>query len=66
MNDPDRLLACILKFKAGLEEQDMSLPPGLAGMYGELLAYKKIREVLQVLGAEVIFFSGQNVPTCRS
>lgn len=59
MNNPGLLLQDILKLKGDLESQGMKLPPGLAGMYGEILAFRKMQEVLAGTKLSVEFFSGQ-------
>ncbi len=35
------------------------MPPGLAGMYGELLTFEKLREIFNDVDARVKYFSGQ-------
>lgn len=59
MKNPEVLLKDILRLKNDLEAQNMKLPPGLAGMYGEILAYKKLRQVFGGRGFTVTYFSGQ-------
>lgn len=59
MNNPPILLADILKLKMELEAQGMKLPPGFAGMYGEILAFQKMRRVFNGAKFSVNFFAGQ-------
>lgn len=59
MTNPKILLENILKLKKDLEFQGMKLPPGLAGMYGEILAFKKLQEIFRENRFSVKFFSGQ-------
>ncbi len=59
MKNPTVLLQDILKLKTDLEEQGMKLPPGLAGMYGEILAFQKMQEVFGKTKFAVNFFAGQ-------
>ncbi len=59
MKNPDLLLGDILRLKNDFIAEGIKLPPGLAGMYGELLAFKKMREIFLSSGAEVKYFSGQ-------
>lgn len=44
MKNPELLLRHIADFKKELERQGQKLPPGLAGLYGEFLAFKKIQD----------------------
>lgn len=59
MKNPTVLLQDILKLKTDLEAQGMKLPPGLAGMYGEILAFQKMQEVFGRTKVKVNFFAGQ-------
>lgn len=59
MNNPQILLTDISKLKTDLETQGMKLPPGLAGMYGEILVFQKMQEVFAKTKLSVEFFSGQ-------
>lgn len=58
MKDPQRLLNQLLKLKREFEDQGRQLPPGIAGTYGEILAYKKLKEKLGKY-VSVRLFSGQ-------
>jgi hypothetical protein len=58
MRNPTRILSQILKLKNELEVQGERLPPGLAGMYGEILAYRKLKEIFGKRFS-INFFSGQ-------
>lgn len=59
MNNPELLLQDILKLKGDLESQGMKLTPSLAGMYGEILAFQKIQEIITGTKLSIEFFSGQ-------
>ena len=49
--DPQLLREDILKLKKDFETAGLKLPPGLAGIYGELLVFEKLRDLL---GADAI------------
>lgn len=53
------LLEDILRLKKDLEVQNVSLPPGLAGMYGEFLVFEKLNKMFTKKGYTVQYFSGQ-------
>lgn len=59
MKNAKILLKDILKLKRDLESQKMNLPPGLAGMYGELLAFQKLQQVMKREKMKISYFSGQ-------
>lgn len=59
MNNATILLQDILRLKKDLEKQDMRLPPGLAGMYGEILVFQKIQKIFKKKGYIAKYFSGQ-------
>lgn len=59
MKNTQILLKSILKLKKDLEAQGLRLPPGLAGMYGEILAYEKLEKHFSKKGVETVYFSGQ-------
>lgn len=59
MKNPKILLNDILKIKKDFEKQGMNLPPGLAGVYGELLVYQKLQKIIKNSEYKIIFFSQQ-------
>ena len=59
MKNPRILLEDILKIKHDFEAEGIKLPPGLAGMYGEILAFQKMSEIFKGVGVEVQYDSGQ-------
>lgn len=59
MKNPEILLEDILKIKKDFEEQDQTLPPGLAGVFGELLVFQKFQEKFKSSEYEIIFSSKQ-------
>lgn len=60
MNNPEILLHDILKLQADMGKQNMKLPPGLAGIYGEILAWKELEPIFKKKGFEVHFGSGSS------
>ncbi len=46
MKNSQLLREDILRIKKDFEAEGMNLPPGLAGIYGELLAFEKLRDLL--------------------
>ena len=59
MKNPGLLLEDILKIKHDFEAEGIKLPPGLAGMYGEILAFQKMSEIFKGADVEVKYDSGQ-------
>ncbi|MDP2668485.1 MAG: hypothetical protein Q8P07_01475 [bacterium] len=59
MKNPEILLKDILKLRKDFQSQAINLPPGLAGMYGEILAYQKLEQLFGKRGYSVKYFSGQ-------
>jgi hypothetical protein len=59
MDNPKILLKDILKIKKDFEKQGMNLPPGLAGIYGEILVYQKLKKFFKTSEYEIIFYSQQ-------
>ena len=60
MNIQDILLSDITKLKIDLDKANMKLPPGLAGMFGEILVWKELEERFSNKGFKVIFNSGSS------
>ncbi len=58
MTTQDLLLGDITKLKIDLDNVGMKLPPGLAGMYGEISAWKELEKRYHKKGFEVRFGSG--------
>ena len=56
----DILLRDIAKLKKDLDKADMKLPPGLAGMYGEISVWKQLESKFIKKGFIVEFGSGQS------
>lgn len=54
------LLRDIAKLKTDLSRADMKLPPGLAGMYGEVLVWKELERIFKRKGFKVEFGSGSS------
>lgn len=54
------LLKDILELKRDLENQNLKLAPGLAGLYGEILVYKKLKEKFSKKGYTIEFDSGHS------
>ncbi len=48
-----------MRLKHDLESQGIKLPPGLAGMFGEILVFSKLRDVLSGSPFVVNYYSGQ-------
>lgn len=60
MTVQDLLLRDIAKLKTDLDKAKMKLPPGLAGMYGEILAWKELENEFTKKGFRVEFGSGHS------
>ncbi|OHB07503.1 MAG: hypothetical protein A2W64_03930 [Candidatus Zambryskibacteria bacterium RIFCSPLOWO2_02_39_10] len=56
----DILLKDIAQLKTDLDNAKMKLPPGLAGMYGEILVWKELEKRFMKKGFRVEFGSGQS------
>ncbi len=54
-----KLLQDIKALKRDLERNSIRLPPGLAGMYGEILAWQELEKRFGKIGYEVEYYSGQ-------
>ena len=59
MKNTQRLLDDILKLKKDFAATAMKLPPGLAGIYGELLSYQTLKRKLEPRNFKVRLFAGQ-------
>jgi hypothetical protein len=61
MKNPEILIKDIQKLKKDLDSQEVKLPPGVAGMYGEILVVKKLQQVVTKSKSkfEVGYYSGQ-------
>src|SRR3989344_5180989 len=59
MKNQQEILVDILKLKRDLEKQYIRLPPGLAGMYGEILVWQELKKKFEKKGYTVNYFSGQ-------
>src|SRR3989344_7497861 len=59
MKNPQILLRDILKIKKDFAAEGIKLPPGLVGIYGEILAYQVLKRKLNKRGFDVIYFAGQ-------
>lgn len=53
------LLKDIEVLRNDLEKNSMRLPPGLAGMYGEILVWQEFKKRFENKGYDVHYFSGQ-------
>ena len=60
MKNPEKLIKDILRLKGSLEAQGIRLPPSLAGMYGEIIVFKRLKEILKKTDWTVNYFSGQS------
>jgi hypothetical protein len=59
MDLQNKLLKDIETLRNDLEQNGMRLPPGLAGMFGEILVWKELKSRFESKGYEVKYFSGQ-------
>lgn len=60
IKNPQKLLNDIEAFRSDLNAEGIKLSPNLAGIYGEILAWKKLNEIFSPEGFEVDFGSGQS------
>ena len=60
MSVQDILLNDIAQLKTDLDNAKKKLPPGLAGMYGEILVWKELEKRFMKKGFRVEFGSGQS------
>lgn len=59
MKTHQKILGDILRLKNDLEKQNVRLPPGLAGMYGEFMVWEKLENYFAKKGFKVLYYSGQ-------
>jgi hypothetical protein len=60
IKQPEKLLNDIQTIRLDLQKNGMNLPPSLAGIYGEILAYQTMKKYFEPKGWQVEFGSGQN------
>ncbi|MFH1769178.1 MAG: hypothetical protein ABH833_00740, partial [Parcubacteria group bacterium] len=59
MENPQILLNDIRKLRKDFAVEGIKLPPGLVGMYGEIIALQKLKENLGKKGFLATYYSGQ-------
>ena len=57
---PDKILNDIRRLKNDLDKFGLTIPPSLVGIYGELLAYQKIKRLFGPRGYKVVLGAGQS------
>jgi hypothetical protein len=60
IKQPEKLLKDIRIIRGDLAKSGIKLPPSLAGIYGEVLAYQKMKKYFEPKGFVVEFGSGQS------
>lgn len=59
IKQPDKILKDIRIIREDLEKNSINLPPSLAGIYGEVLAYQVMKKYFEPKDIKVEFSSGQ-------
>lgn len=59
MNNPQILLNDILRIRKDFAAENIKLPPGLAGIYGEIITFQKLRKIFSKKDFLTNYYSGQ-------